>query len=78
MELLAVTFLREVFSENGEGSASRVMMALHALAGISFVGLFFWKQHVLPEFSGVTLFVTAPYAINKLGSAVASFAPKAP
>jgi hypothetical protein len=69
-----VSFLREVFSEEGQGSASRVMMALHAIAGISFVVVHLMKNGHLPDFSGVTLFVTAPYAINKLGSAADSFA----
>jgi hypothetical protein len=69
-----MSFLREVFSEEGQGSASRVMMALHACAGIGFVSFHLFKNHVMPDFSGVTLFVTAPYAINKLGSAADSFA----
>jgi hypothetical protein len=50
------------------------MMAIHALAGIAWVSyaLMHDPAHHLPDFSGVTLFVTAPYAINKFGSAASA------
>ena len=77
-----MAFFREVFSEDdGQGSASRIIMLVHALAGIGWVSFFVWKgdghgAHNLPDavtFSGVTAFVTAPYAINKLHAAVTAF-----
>lgn len=72
-----MSFLREVFSEDGQGSASRVMMAFHAC----FVGvwgtLFVHHAHAIPDavtMSGLTAFVAAPYALNKAHAAITSFA----
>lgn len=73
-----MSFLREVFSEEGQGSASRVMMAYHALIGSIAVLHVAIHGHILPDavtMAGVTAFVSAPYAINKMGSAIAAFAP---
>jgi hypothetical protein len=69
-----MSYLREAFSEDGQASSSRLMMAIHALAGIAWVtyALVHDPAHKLPDFSGVTLFVTAPYAINKFGSAASA------
>jgi hypothetical protein len=74
-----MSFLREVFSEpGGAGSASRVMMAFHAFIGSIAVLHVSIHNHVLPDavtMAGVTAFVSAPYAVNKFGSAIAAFAP---
>ena len=80
-----MSFLREVFSEDNQGSASRVMMAVHAIAGVGWISYAVHKTGArlssLSDFAAlagfiaaVTAFVVAPYAINKLGSAADSFA----
>ena len=74
-----MNFLREVFSEDGEGSASRVMMLFHFFAGTAWVSFHLWKgdgagHHPIPDLGGVTTFVIAPYAINKAHAGIASVA----
>lgn len=74
-----MSFLREAFSEDdGRGSASRLMMAVHAI----FVGVwgtvFVHHTHTIPDavtMAGLTSFVTAPYAMNKIHAAVTAFIP---
>ena len=70
-----MSFLRECFSEDGQGSASRLMMGFHALIGsIGFLHVVF-HNHALPDavtLAGLTAFVTAPYAVNALHLAVNS------
>lgn len=71
-------FLKDVFSESGAGSASRVMMALHAVAGIGFVAHHLAHGHALAEvpWAGLTTFVATPYALNQGKSMIAAFAAK--
>lgn len=74
---MSMSFLREVFSEdNNHGSASRVMMLVHALAGIGFVCHHLSHGHLISEipWPGVTGFVTAPYALNQLRAGAAAIA----
>lgn len=76
-----MSFLREAFSEGGQASSSRLMMAFHALAGATWVSYHIYAAptHPLPDavtLSGVTAFVVAPYAINAMKGAAQSFAPK--
>ncbi len=73
-----MSFLREAFSEDGEGSASRVMMGLHAIAGVAFIGHVVMHNHAIPDamtMGGLTAFVIAPYAVNKAHAAISAFAP---
>jgi hypothetical protein len=72
------SFLREVFSEDGQGSASRVLMVLHAVAAVVWGSHVVYHTHALPDavsLAGVTAFTVAPYAVNKMHSAVTAFAP---
>lgn len=73
-----MNFLKAVFSESGEGSAARVMMAFHAVVGSVWVFHHLVHGHPLAEvpWTGVTSFVCAPYAINKAQSAIAAFGSK--
>jgi hypothetical protein len=71
-------FVREIFSEDGQGSASRTMMGVHAAAGIGWVSyhVIHAAGHPLPDavtLTGITSFVVAPYAINKFHGAVTAF-----
>lgn len=72
-------FIREMFSEDdGTASASRLLMFLHSLVGMAWGSHVVWHSHALPDatsLAGVTAFVTAPYAVNKIHSAVTAFMP---
>jgi len=71
------SFLREVFSDNGQGSASRVMMGFHALVGGAAILHVVAHTHALPDavsMAGVTAFVVAPYSLNVAKSVMTSFA----
>jgi hypothetical protein len=68
-----MSFIREVFSDGGTGSASRVMMAFHAMIGAGAIGTVVHHSHAIPDavtMAGLTAFVTAPYALNALHKAV--------
>jgi hypothetical protein len=75
------SFIRQIFSEDdGTGSASRVLMVLHSIAAIAWGSHVVYHTHALPDaasLSGVTAFLTAPYAVNKMHAAVTAFAPPA-
>ncbi len=73
-----MSFLREVFSDGGSASASRLLMAYHALIGTAWVSFIVWKNHALPDavtLAGITAFVVAPYGINAFKGAVMAFSP---
>lgn len=68
-----MSFIREVFSDGGEGSASRVIMAFHAVIGATCICYVTYHNHAIPDavtIAGITGFVSAPYAINALHKAV--------
>jgi len=74
-----MSFLREVFSDGGQGSASRVMMGFHALIGGGSVLHVVYHTHALPDavsMAGITAFVVAPYGLNVAKNAISSFSPK--
>lgn len=67
------SFLREVFSDDdGTGSFSRCAAAFCVLATISWVCFLVYKNHILPDFSGLTLFNSAIYGINRAHAALTS------
>lgn len=74
---IKMTFLREIFSEDdGQGSCSRVMMFLHAIAAIGWGTHYVVHTHTIPDpttMAGLTGFITAPYAVNKMHAAVTAF-----
>lgn len=62
-----MSFLREAFSENGIGSCSRLLMALHSLVACGALIFVVIKNHTLPDtltLGGLGAFVSAPYAVN--------------
>lgn len=65
-------FWRQVFSDGGQGSSSRVLSFLcTAVASFSLV-FFVVKTHTLPgidAFTGLGMFCVAPYAINRVTTA---------
>lgn len=61
-----MSFWKEVFSEDdGQGSWSRVSSGVALVAVIGWITHIVMKTHALPDFSGSTLFVSAPYSANR-------------
>lgn len=55
------------------------MMAVHTILGGIWGSHVVYHSHAIPDavtLAGLTTFITAPYAINKLHAAVSSFAPQ--
>lgn len=76
-----MSFLREVFSDGGQGSASRVMMGLHAIAAIAWGTHVVVHTHAIPDavtMAGLTAWTTAPYAINAIKNTVTAFSQPKP
>ena len=66
--------IRELFSEpTGTLSWGRVASAVSLLAAIAWVTKVLLVSHVIPELSGITTFVLAPYGANKVATAVQAF-----
>jgi hypothetical protein len=80
-EMLSKTgaWIASAFSDNGTPSSSRILAAVHSLAA-TFVLIFVSvKTHAAPDGTvcgGLGAFATAPYFINKAGSAIESFSKK--
>lgn len=71
-----MNWLREVFSENGQGSFSRLASALHTMGGLGWITHFVVHTHQLPDavtLGGIAAFTVAPYAANKAAGAISSF-----
>lgn len=72
-------FWEGVFSENGTGSASRVLTALHSVVAAGCLIYVVVHTHQLPsvdELAGLGGFATVHYLVNQTRTAVASFAGK--
>ncbi len=62
-----MSFWREVFSDEGQGSSSRVLMAVHSLVACAVLVFVVVKNHAIPDaltMGGLGAFVTVPYAVN--------------
>lgn len=72
-----IHFLREVFSEGGQGSFSRVAQGVIVLSVVGWVWYLVVKNHALPDLGGPSLFIgtgaAGHYGINKASDIVASF-----
>jgi hypothetical protein len=64
-----LTFIKSAFSENGEGSYSRIASGVIVLATLGWVSHVVFKTHALPDLTGALAFmtggVTAHYGVNK-------------
>lgn len=71
------SFLREVFSEDGEGSYSRCAAGAIVAATIAWVSHVVWKTGALPDLTGPSAFivttVTAHYGVNKASDIISAF-----
>jgi hypothetical protein len=69
-------FLREVFSDSGTGSASRVMTAVHVITACGCLGYVTYHNHAVPDVlttGGLGAFATVHYAVNAAKNAIAGF-----
>lgn len=76
-----MSWLREVFSEDGQGSFSRVAAAFHTSAVLGWGFQFVHFHHVIPDpvtLTAMSAFAVAPYAANKAAGAISSFSNPAP
>jgi hypothetical protein len=67
-------FGREVLSENGTGSASRVLAALVVVTTLFWVTYLVIRNHALPDLAGPSLFIgagtSATYGLNQAKSII--------
>jgi len=76
-----MSWLREVFSEDGQGSFSRLASGFHTVGALGWITHFVVHTHTLPDpgtVAGLAAFVTAPYASGKISSAISAFSSSAP
>ncbi len=65
---LLLPFLKQVFSDNGSPSASRLLTLLHSLVTCACLIYVTIHNHAIPDgmtLTGLGAFATAPYAINR-------------
>ena len=71
-----MNFLREVFSDGGQGSTSRVLTAVHTIIGCGCLGYVVHKTGTIPDavtLAGLGAFTTVHYAVNAAKNAITSF-----
>jgi len=62
-------FAKSIFSEpDGKASFTRIATAFLILAALIWVTRLVWQNHALPDFGGLTLFITTLYGLNKAGA----------
>jgi hypothetical protein len=64
-------FLRELFSESGTASFSRLGTFVALISGCIWVSRIVWKTGALPGLEGLTLFIGTLYGLGKAGETVA-------
>lgn len=63
-------FLKEVLSEDGQGSFSRVSSFLIVLGALYWITHLVRYNHAFPDFGGLALLIGTLYGINKASSIV--------
>jgi hypothetical protein len=69
-------FLRQIFSESGEASFSRLSSFLALAAACTWVTKIVWTTHQLPHLEGLVLFISTLYGLGKAGETVQRVAGK--
>lgn len=66
-----MNFIRSIFSESdGEGSWARVASFMALISVIGWVTFLVLKNHAVPPLGDLTVFISTPYAINKVHDGV--------
>mgnify|MGYP001587562587 CR=1 FL=1 len=63
-------FLRQLFSESGMASFSRVGTSVALLCACVWVSRIVWKTGALPGLEGLTFFIASLYGLGKAGETV--------
>ena len=64
------TYLRQLFSESGEASFSRVGSFLALISSLAWLSYIVWKTHAVPGVEGLTVFISSLYALGKAGETI--------
>ena len=64
-------FFRNLFSESGQASFSRVGTSLALLCACGWVSWIVWRTGALPALEGLTIFIASLYGLGKAGETVA-------
>lgn len=72
-----LAFLKSVFSEEGEGSFSRVAQGAVVFSTLFWISYLVVKNHVMPDLNGPSLFIgtgaVGHYGINKASEIISAF-----
>lgn len=63
-------FLKQLFSESGEASFSRVGSAVALACSCFWVSYVVWRTRALPGLEGLTFFIAGLYGLGKAGETV--------
>jgi len=63
-------FLKELFSESGQASFSRVGTFVALVCSCAWVSRIVWRTGALPGLEGLTFFIAALYGLGKAGETV--------
>jgi hypothetical protein len=65
------TFVHEVLSEpDGKGSLARIGTALAMFFSLGWVTFIVYREHKLPDFTGLCLFIGTLYGLNLAGGTI--------
>jgi hypothetical protein len=65
-----MSFWRGVFSDDGNPSFSRVASGAVVFFSLGWVTHIVWRNHALPDFAGLSLFVGTLYGLNVASKAI--------
>ncbi len=63
-------FLKQLFSESGEASFSRVASCIALLCSCSWISYIVWRTRALPGLEGIAMFISSFYGLGKAGETV--------
>lgn len=63
-------YLKQLFSESGEASFSRVGSFLALMCALAWLSYIVWETRVVPSLDGVTFFVGSLYGLGKAGQTI--------
>jgi hypothetical protein len=63
-------FFRQIFSDSGEASFSRLSSFVALAAACAWVTKIVWTSHQLPNLEGLVLFISTLYGLGKAGETI--------